>query len=71
MHSINTEIKWRSKDITFKNKMHSGIDSCLVTKRLNWIYKKSDEIGNQISGAGGEAQYVPLFNLQIASEHLN
>lgn len=71
MHSINTEIKWRSKNVTFKNKMHSDIDNCLITKTLNRICKKSGEMGNQISGAGGEAQYIPLFNLQIASEHLN
>lgn len=51
--------------------MHSDIDNCLITNTLNRIYKKSDEMGNQISGAGGEAQYIPLFNLQIASEHLN
>lgn len=51
--------------------MHSNIDSCLITKRLNGIHKKSERIGKQISGAGGGAQYVPLFSLQTASEYLN
>lgn len=52
-------MKGRCKGImVFKNKMHFNIDSCLISKRSNGIYKKSDGIQNQISWAGGGAQWA-------------
>jgi len=49
--------------VIFKNKMHFNINSHLIRKRSNGIYKKSDGIQNQISQAGAGAQLPRSPNL--------